>query len=150
MNFYYIYTRHILININFVKLTFTSYFGPCSHEVDKFIYWNERFTSLYTKLYPPNKFLYHQYNLLLSIYKLTEKADHPVKMHGRSHEFTARERFLISLFEAALKWIKFQNTGRFEFSSRKPYTVISHHLLSVIVHFPFEMKSSTMHHLCNN
>ena len=37
MHAYYTNTRHILININFVKLTFTSYFGPCPHEVDKFM-----------------------------------------------------------------------------------------------------------------
>ncbi len=64
MHGYYTYTRHILININFVKLTLTSSFGPCSHELDKLTYWNEYFTSLCTKLHIANKFVYHQCNLL--------------------------------------------------------------------------------------
>ena len=62
---YYTYARHILINISFVKLTLPSYFYPRLHELDKFVYWNKHFTSLYTKLHPTNKFMYHQCNLLL-------------------------------------------------------------------------------------
>ena len=38
MHINYAYTRHILININFIKLTLSSYFGPRSHELDKFVY----------------------------------------------------------------------------------------------------------------
>jgi hypothetical protein len=62
---HYTYARHILINISFVKLTLPSYFGPHSHELDKFVYRNKHFTSLCTKLHPPNKFVYYQCNLLL-------------------------------------------------------------------------------------
>ena len=32
------YARHILININFIKLTLPSYFVSSSHELDKFKY----------------------------------------------------------------------------------------------------------------
>ena len=38
MHAHYTYARHILINISFVKLTLPSYFGPHSHELDKFVY----------------------------------------------------------------------------------------------------------------
>ena len=61
---HYTYARHILINISFVKLTLSSYFGPRLHELDKFVYRNKHFISLYIKLHPPNKFVYHHYNLL--------------------------------------------------------------------------------------
>jgi hypothetical protein len=36
MHTHYTYARHILIS--FVKLTLPSYFGPRSHELDKFMY----------------------------------------------------------------------------------------------------------------
>ena len=32
------YARYILININFIKLTLPSYFGPRSHELGTFMY----------------------------------------------------------------------------------------------------------------
>ncbi len=64
MHAHYTYARQILINISFAKLTLPSYFGPHSHELDKFVYWNKHFTSLCIKLHPPNKSVYHQYNLL--------------------------------------------------------------------------------------
>ena len=64
MHIHYTYARHIVVNISFIKLTLPSYFGPHSHELDKFVYWNEHFTSLCTKLHISNKFVYHQYNLL--------------------------------------------------------------------------------------
>ena len=35
---HYMYACYILININFIKLTLPSYFGPRSHELDKFMY----------------------------------------------------------------------------------------------------------------
>ncbi len=67
MHTHYTYAHHILINISFIKLTLRSYFGPRSHELDKFVHLNEHFTSLCTKLHPPNKFAYYQYNLLFLI-----------------------------------------------------------------------------------
>ncbi len=33
MHTHYMYARHILINISFVKLTLLNYFGPRSHEL---------------------------------------------------------------------------------------------------------------------
>ena len=38
MHTHYTYARHILINVNFIKLILPSFFGPCSHELDKFVY----------------------------------------------------------------------------------------------------------------
>ena len=67
------YTSH-LINISFVKLTLSSYFGHRSHEVDKFVYRNEHFISLCTKLHPPSKFdskfMCYQCNLLKIMVRL--------------------------------------------------------------------------------
>lgn len=54
---HYTYTRHILINISFVKLILPSYFGPHLHELDKFVYRNKNFNAIYSKII-------HLWNLL--------------------------------------------------------------------------------------
>jgi hypothetical protein len=72
MHTHYTYARHILIS--FVKLTLPSYFGPRSHELDKFMYWNEHFTNLCIKSHPANKFVYHQCNLLKLIAQFVWKS----------------------------------------------------------------------------
>lgn len=57
MHTHYTYTRHILINISFVKLILPSYFGPHLHELDKFVYRNKNFNAIYSKII-------HLWNLL--------------------------------------------------------------------------------------